>query len=435
MILKFSALFSIFFSTALFAFEAEDNFPSQPPLFEELKQKPEPERLYLLGNWNGERLKLHDKGFDMNFTYVSDILGNPIGGKSRGIAQAGSMGLDLTFNLEKLLAMKGLTFFTSLVWRNGTNLSSQKIGNQFPVAQVFGGESYRLNELYLKETLCKNHLTLKAGRLDAGNDFLQSYFYYYFVSNAFDGNPISVFFNSGFSAYPNATWGGYFDFKIKDSFLIQWGVYNVNPNINKNKYHGCNFTFENTDGVLLITQWNYLLHQAPQDKRLPGNYRVGYFYQTGKKARFSGEEQKGNYCFYALFDQSVYHKKDTWITPFASFIFAPQNRNLFPFFFDCGIAYDGIIPSRPDDALSFGAAYGSYSPDLRQQQRLARDRGLLGPFGDRPEDFELVLEINYWWQITKWFVVTPDVQYIIHPKGYPNIENALVIGAQIGVTF
>jgi porin len=108
---------------------------------------------------------------------------------------------------------------------------------------------------------------------------------------------------------------------------------------------------------------------------------------------------------------------------------------LFPFFFDCGVTYDGIIRSRPDDALAFGIAYGSYSGDLRSVQRQARSKGLLGPYGDRPQDFEMVLELNYWWQITKWFVVTPDIQYIIHPKGYSNIENALVLGAQVGVTF
>jgi porin len=412
----------------------DSDAPSQPPLFEELKEEPTTEQLYLLGNWNGERYKLRERGFDFEWTYVSDIQGNPVGGKHRGFAQAGSMGLNLIFDLQKLMYIPGLELFSSFVFRNGTNLSSRKIKNQFPVSQVFGGESYRLNELYFKEKLCKGNLNLKAGRLDAGNDFLQSPLNYYFVSNAFDGNPISVFFNSGFNAYPNATWGAYLDFKIKHQFKTQLGVYNINPNIYKNRYHGTNFTFHEKGGVLIIGQFDYLLNQAPKSTGLPGNYRIGYFYQTGKKAEFSGEQHKGNYSIYAMLDQSVYHNKDAWITPFANFIFAPQNRNLFPFFFDCGFTYDGIVKGRPDDALAFGAAYGSYSPDLRHVQREARRNKTLGPFGNQPQDFELVLELNYWWQVTKWFVVTPDIQYIVHPKGHPNVENALVIGVQIGVT-
>ncbi len=406
--------------------------PSSPP---EFKEAAPGERLYLFGDWNGERAKLAKRGVEFDLTYVSDIQGNPIGGKHRGFAQAGSMGFDMKLDLEKLASAKGLEFFTSFVWRNGTNLSSRKIDNQFNVAQVFGGESYRLNEFYLKEKLCHGNLILKAGRLDVGNDFLQSALNYYFVSNAFDGNPISVFLNSGFTAYPNATWGAYLDFTIKKQFKAQFAVYNMNPSIFKNRYHGANLTFHNTCGVLLITQMNYLLNQALEDKGLPGNYRVGYFYQTGNKTEFSGQVHKGNYSIYFMFDQSVYHKGDAWVTPFANFIYAPQDRNLFPYFFDCGVVCDGIAKGRPDDALAFGAAYGSYSSDLRTVQREARSRGLLGPFGNRPQDFELVLELNYWWQITKWIVMTPDIQYIIHPKGHSNVENALVIGAQVGVTF
>jgi len=393
------------------------------------------QRPYLLGDWGGERQKMQDHGFTSTLTYVSDIQGNPVGGQSRGIAQAGSMGLTLKFELEKLAHIKGLEFFTSGVWRNGTNLSSDKIKNQFPVAQVFGGSTYRLNELYFKETLFDGHLTLKAGRLDTGNDFLQSDLYYYYVSNAFDGNPISIFFNSGFFAYPNATWGGYLAFKPIDQIQAQFGIYNMNPSIKKNQYHGANFTFKDPDGVMLIGQVNYMLNQGPKDEGLPGNYKVGYFYQTGEKTEFSGKNHKGNYSYYFLLDQMLYHKGHSSITPFVALIFAPPNRNLFPFFFDCGVIYDGIIKGRPDDALVFGAAYGSYSPNLRTVQRQARHNKILGPFGDEPQDFELILEMNYWWQITKWFVVTPDVQYIIHPKGHPYVEDALVLGAQVGVTF
>ncbi len=140
------------------------------------------------------------------------MLGNPAGGEARGFAYAGSYGLSVNIDLTPA-GWKGFDLFSSAVWRTGTNLSQRKIGNQFPVAQVFGSQTVKLNELYFCQTILNGNLVFKGGRLDAGNDFLASPLYGMFVNNAFDGNPISIFFNVPFTAYPNSTWGSYLFFK------------------------------------------------------------------------------------------------------------------------------------------------------------------------------------------------------------------------------
>jgi porin len=45
------------------------------------------------------------------------------------------------------------------------------------------------------------------------------------------------------------------------------------------------------------------------------------------------------------------------------------------------------------------------------------------------------LEGGYRVNLTKFAYVQPDVQWIINPGGTGTIPNALVLGAQIGVTF
>ncbi|MFV0416394.1 MAG: carbohydrate porin [Chthoniobacterales bacterium] len=37
--------------------------------------------------------------------------------------------------------------------------------------------------------------------------------------------------------------------------------------------------------------------------------------------------------------------------------------------------------------------------------------------------------------MTPFAYVQPDIQWVINPGGTGNIDNALVIGAQIGITF
>ena len=57
-------------------------------------------RGHLLGDWDGLRPKLEERGFTPSLTLVTDIAGNVTGGKSQGVTEAGNLGLNLFFDLE-----------------------------------------------------------------------------------------------------------------------------------------------------------------------------------------------------------------------------------------------------------------------------------------------------------------------------------------------
>ncbi len=377
----------------------------------------------LLGNQSRTKARLAENGITSLSTFVTDMVGNPVGGKARGFAYAGSYGLSVNIDFTPA-GWKNFELFSSAVWRTGTNLSQRKIDNQFPVQQVFGSQTVKLNELYFIQTLLDGNLAFKAGRLDAGNDFLASPLYWRFVNNGFDGNPVSIFLNVPFTAYPNATWGAYLMFKPYQRLSAKFGVYNANSNIQKNKYHGVNFTFKSTNGVIWITEWCVLVNQEKEDRGMPGNYKVGAFYLTGDKPKFTGGKQSGDPCYYLLFDQMVYRRggpgSTTGLTPFVSLILAPESCNLFPLFFNCGFVFKGIFPQRPEDTFNFGYIYGKYSKDLAKVEL-------------EPQNFESIIELNYWVQFNPWFYIAPDLQYVIHPKGR-DTKNAFCIGVQIGIS-
>ncbi len=392
----------------------------------------------MTGNWNGGRLYLQDHGVSISSSFVTDSLGNPVGGHAHGFAYAGSLGLSLEIDFEKAVGWTGFNFYSSVVWRTGTSLSQTKIHNQFPVQQVYGSQTIKLNELYLQQSFSNQTIALKGGRLDAGNDFLASPLYGEFVSNAFDGNPVAIFNNfASFTAYPNASWGAYLAICPIDSLLFKFAVYNANSKIFLNRYHGLNFTFKSTNGTLWITEWAYLLNPKAMDEGLKGNYKVGFVYQTGNAQNFYDGMVRGDFCYYFLFDQMIYRPNGPGttqgLTPFISLLFTPKNRNLFPFFCMGGLVYEGLFPSRPKDTTNIGFAYGKYSADLAFIQRVAKNNGLIGPFGNQPQTYETVLEFNHWFQVYEWLTITPDIQYIFNPQGYGTIQNAFVLGAQIGI--
>src|SRR5215469_12623266 len=165
-------------------------------------------REHLLGDWFTTRTWLEDHGITPTLTFVTDSLGNPTGGTRQGFTTANNLGLDLNFDLEKLVGLEGGSFLFSMSYRFGGSLSANYIHNFFPVQQVFGGETFRVVNVAYLQKLFDDRVEFRLGRIATGDDFLVSPYNYVFVQNGFDGNPVSIFFNSpGTTAYPTDTWG------------------------------------------------------------------------------------------------------------------------------------------------------------------------------------------------------------------------------------
>jgi len=156
----------------------------------------------------------------------------------QGFRGASNLGLDLVFDLDKLLGLAGGSFEISFSARFGSSLSQEDIGNVFSVQQVFGGETYRLVDVAYRQQLLGERLELRVGRMAAGDDFLVSPYNYVFVQNGFDGNPVGVFFNApGMTAYPNATWGGLVKVRPTERTYVMGALYTGDPSIWANEHH------------------------------------------------------------------------------------------------------------------------------------------------------------------------------------------------------
>ncbi len=368
------------------------------------------ENTNLLGNWGGFRDWLKCRGITPIVHYWNDPLGNPIGGKSQGMTQIG----EIKFLLDGDLGC-GRGYHISGMWKSGNNLSGKYIGNAFNVAELYGGRTWRLASLHLQYSFCQDKYFVKAGRLAAGEDFMTSPLYFYYVNTAFDHNPIAVFFNfPAFTTFPEDTWGVMGKAYLTPSWLTKIGLYNANSHIFENRYNGMNFTFKSTDGVQILTETTYL-----KKGDFPGNYQIGILFQTGKSTKFLGGNVQGNYSLYTYFDQVMpFNKK---LTAFACGMIAPKNRNKFPYYFQTGLLYQGLIPSRRKDMSAIGLAYGSYSSDLRKTQ------------GKKTQNFEMVIEMNHRFTFCGWGYFSPDLQVVIKPKGFSSTPNALVLGGELGI--
>jgi porin len=162
----------------------------------------------MMPDWFGLRSTLTASGVTPSITYVTDLQANALGGLRRDRAYAGQLNVDLTFDMEKLAGLQGLSFDVSGNWSSGTDLSNS-VGNVFDMAQMFDGADVRLYTLFLRQMLFDGRLDIKAGRFATGDDFLVGPSFVSVVNEALNPLMTVVQINvPGVTTVPNATWGG-----------------------------------------------------------------------------------------------------------------------------------------------------------------------------------------------------------------------------------
>jgi porin len=412
----------------------------------------------LTGDWWGVRNMLDDNGVEIFANYTNNIAGNPVGGIGQGITYCDNFSFGVTLDMDKLIGWQGMMLTVSGLNRDGTSLSQDFLGNQFTVQQVFGGSAVMFYALAFDQKFLDDKVSLKFGRFATGDDFASSPIYWLYMNNGIDGNPQALPVNTQFSAYPWAVWGARLRVDPTPEFNGLFGIYQVSDRIFVRNYHGLDWSMRGDDGVQFITQlgWTPEFFKRPVEstttndgkmivdgksskktvakaemKGYPGHYWFGAYYSPWEFPQFGTSERAGNsYGFYWHADQMVFQEtpgSDQGLTVWTAFVYSPQqNIAKVPFQVNGGLVYKGLIPTRDQDFTALGVVYGKFSDNYA---RTVSDAGNGYP------EYELVFEANYKIQITKFAFVQPDIQWVINPGGTGNIPNALVLGAQMGVTF
>ena len=401
-------------------------------------------RAHLFDDWLGVRSTMEDSGITPTLTFVTDIAGNVTGGKNQGVTHADNLGLDLLFDLDKLVGLQGGSFLASVSQRSGTSLSREHVGNVFAIQQVYGGQTFHLIDLAYQQKLFDDRVEVRLGRIAAGDDFLTSPYDWLFMQNGFDGNPVGIFFNSpGMTAYPNATWGALLKVRPTERTYVMGGVYNGDPAIRHISHNGADMSMHGP--MFVIGEAGYQRNGLPGDMGLVGNYRVGGWYDNSTYTDFESAghrtspttAKRGNWGLYTLDDQVLVSFGDrtnnSGLGVTCSLMVSPdESISQMPYFFTAGVVSRGFLPSRARDMAGVGLVFGRFSSDLRDAQHREQ---LFNPTVSA-QDYESVLEWTYRAYFRKSaFFVQPDIQYVINPGGAHNLDNALVLGCQIGFNF
>jgi porin len=426
------------------------------------------ERDVLTGDWGGRRSALEDKGIVLDADTIDETLGNPSGGTRQGAIYDGRLELAATVDLGKTLGWTGATFHVNGYQIHGRGLTANNLHNLFVVSNIEADRSTRLFDLWVEQSLLGSTLSVRLGQIAADDEFLISSTGASFINLTFGWPGLAgADLPAGGPSYPLTTPGVRVKYAATEALTFASAVFNGNPagpttsgnqNPDPQLRDPSGTAFNVNSDVFAIFEASYNVNQNPNPSGLPASYKLGAWYHSGKFAdqhvdtegiSLASPGSNGiprthvnNFSLYGIVDQTIWQDPETTssIAGFLRAMAAPADRNLVSFYADAGLAFSGPLEGRSNDVAGIAFAYGAISPD---RQELDRDFSSLAGSPRPVQDYEAVLELTYSAQLSPWWRLQPDVQYVIHPGGYIQnpvtgrgaIGSALVFGLRSAIVF
>ena len=417
---------------------------------------------HLTGDWGGVRSYLERNGVTLTFTDTTDFLANVSGGTKTGAVELGAVQPQLDLDLQKLVGWQGGLLHVHGLLTYGPLFSANYLGNIIPVSNIEAGPM--AGSAFWYEQNGSNDLwSVRFGLMLADSQFLQSKTAANFINNGISwpeflaptcrlrGRPIRC---------PHPV---FVRLKPRDDMQFQAAVFGGDPSsVNGSNQPiplptGTVFSFNG--GAFFIAEASYLPNQSKDARGLPGAYRIGAWYHSS--AHFGDQrfddtglslanpqstgapmQHAGDGGIYGVVDQMLYRVPGTVDQGLSGFVRAggvPQDRNLINFYADGGLLYKGFVPRRPNDKIGIAAAFARVGDNARG---LDADIGFFSGDSFYPvRSSEAVIELMYQAQLKPWWMLQPDLQYVINPGGgVLNADgglrrNAVVIGVRSLLNF
>jgi porin len=418
-------------------------------------------RNQITGDWLGARPLLSDRGVEIFGGYTVEVWGNTGGGLKTGSVYTGLLDFGAEVDLEEAIGWRGASVSTTWLWLSGRDASQDLVGNFLTISNIAGFNTLRMFELWFQQELLDDKLSIRFGQLSADSEFLISDYSGLFINGTF-GWPAFAYMNipNGGSGFPMGALGARLAVNPVDWLTFQTAVFQGNVFAQDVNRHGFRWRLDARTGYTFLNEAQFRWNHREEETGLPGQLKPGAWFQSGQSADALAEStSSGNTGFYVVLDQMLYRepgglsvsgltkdgksavdgksgkcfkaplameKSDQGLGWFGRVAFTPADRNFVNFYFDTGLSYRGLIPRRDNDTVGVGFGYAQLSNGARS----ALEDGGASPVGA-----EMVAEFTYQAEITSWLILQPDLQYIIHPGGTRDFNNALVVGGRAAITF
>ena len=330
----------------------------------------------------------------------------------------------------------------------------------------------RLWELwYQQKFLPEDRLDVKIGQQSLDQEFIVSQNALLFVNTMF-GWPMlpSADLPGGGPAYPLSALGVRVRARPIDSLTFLAGIFNGSPVRNNSgdpqQENPSGTSFPLNGGVLAIAEMQYAypslgtMLYADEAEPLARVYKLGFWYDS---EQFADQEidntglslanpastgipkmYRGNYSVYGVVDQMLWQDPTEADRTLNGFVRAMgtrwADRNLITFSLNAGLTFHEPFLHRDDDTFGIAIEYAQVSS---RTAALDRDTAYYTGAYTPIRSGETVVEVTYQYQVTPWWQIQPDFQYVFNPGAgvvNPNmptqrVKNEAVIGIRTNIAF
>lgn len=421
----------------------------------------------LLGDAGGLRSTLWNYGITIGIQDINEVWGNVSGGIKRGASYDGVTLASIGLDTQRAFGWSGGTFNISAWNIRGRSISSDNLLNLQTVSGILATPTTRIWEVWYQQSFLDGQFDVKLGQQSLDQEFMVSVNSALFI-NTMMGWPMvpSADLYAGGPAYPLSSLGVRLRAQLPAGFTVLGGVFDDNPpggpfdgdsQLLGSTRWGGNFNLRT--GALIIGEIQYALNQPSNGQMeygagssgLAGTYKLGFwadtapfpsprFDNTGMPLAITGGATlnlRNNFGIYGVADQVIWQAggdDPRSVSVFARLMGAPGDRNLINFSVNAGITMKAPLPGRDDDSVGIGFGIAKVSPAAA---------GFDIDSGVPARGTETFIEVTYQAQVTGWWQLQPDFQYVFNPGGgilNPNdptrcVGNEAVFGLRSVMTF
>lgn len=400
---------------------------------------------WMLGDWNGKRTELKDKGYDFTIGYTGQFAGVVDADRDgKGSAYADQWTFGSHFNLNKILNWNDTEAYIAITHRGGKALNNEAdaMAPQFNQTQeVYGrGQTWRLTDLWIKKQFLDQTLDVKVGRFGVGEDFAIADCE--FENLALCGGVIGSWAGDQWYNGPVSQWATRVRYSLSPELFTQIGVYERNT-VNANATtpsDGFNLSTDGSDGAVIPVELVWQPKALSQSLALPGEYHIGYFAST-----VDSQSVKVDYTQSGVtqdFDADN-HKWAVWVsgkqqltthngnasrglTVLGQVNIYDKKTSDFADAQNIALVYKGISDARPRDEIGIGVARIAVNKDAQKYNGRINNSGF---------DAEYDAEIYYGLKATNWLTIRPNIQYIKNIGANKAYGDAWIGGLKFNMNF
>jgi len=384
---------------------------------------------YMTGDWGGTRTELEDLGVTIKLTLMNQIMVNVHGGleTENGHDTAGSYEVDFYFDMEKLLGIKGATFWIRPkgTWGgDDSDFDKEKIGGLFKTNQDASSEEpIFVDKWHWQQFFLDKKLEMRIGRQEPVKDL--------FDTSKIIGHEDKYFLNQ--ALVRNATipsdkgLGAFVRWKFTKHAYVSAAALDAQAEDRQTNF---NTAFHDEDEFRFFFELGCKPELSSSKGPLWGHYRIGTWYDPTRRPKFRNtfdglrqERFRGDiWGYYVGFDQMIWKENEgpddaQGVAIAGRFGHANGEVSRIEDFWSFAGQYEGLIPGRDDDVLGVGVGQGILADEYERVHRGA--------------DRETVYELYYSIKLAPWLWISPDVQYITNAGGDDPDNDAFVAGLRV----